>query len=63
VIWTILGHSWLAKESESSPCRTENDGIVVTAVLLNLIAMWIYLGGGLIVFIFTLIIVACDEGR
>lgn len=61
-VWTLIGYGWHEDEPTLSPCRTRNDGIVMTAALINLIAMQVFQGIGLLVFILHVILYACDDG-
>ena len=61
VIWTIIGHIWQGNLSSNGYCRTQKS-LLITMHTYSLIAMWIYLIGGFLLFSFTILITACDEG-
>lgn len=62
IYWTVKGHAYLEQEEDGSSCRTYKGGIIIQAEIFNLVAMWLYIGFGVIAFLFTLLVNACDEG-
>jgi hypothetical protein len=63
LVWTILGHIMIQKEPKNSPCVIENDGFLINVLNFNLIAMDVFLILGSLIFLFSLCVAACDEGR
>jgi NADH:ubiquinone oxidoreductase subunit 6 (subunit J) len=63
VIWTAIGHSYYDNEPKDSPCRKQDDGFVMIAALINLLATDFFLIFGFIAFVITLTMYACDDGR
>ena len=59
----IIGHAWNASEPPKSPCRLDNEGFLMAIHLINLIVMDVYLIVGAVAFLFTIVIIACEEGR
>ena len=62
VIWMSLGLNMENNEPSYSPCLVLNNGIVCKTHQINLYALMIFLLDGILVFILSLIIYACDEG-
>ncbi|TNV75055.1 hypothetical protein FGO68_gene1707 [Halteria grandinella] len=69
VIWLIISFSALNNEvflqfnqPDTSPCRVNHNGFLITALTINLICMIVYLVVGFIIFIITVILYSCEDG-
>ena len=60
VVWNIIGHTWNGEASKGICGKDYPD--MLSMHILILIMMWIFLGIGSFLFIYTLIVYACDEG-
>jgi len=61
LVWTIIGSVWLSEIDSNSSCY-QNHTFLIRICLYNVIVMWIFLGVGLIVFLFTILVYACEDG-
>ena len=61
LVWTIIGSSWISSVS-SDPICNEKHNFLLKICLYNIIVMWIFLVLGGIIFIFTLLVYACEDG-
>lgn len=61
-VWVGIGHSTYSKEPLTSPCYLYDNGLVMRLLMMNLVCMDLYLIISGIIFVFSLLIIACDEG-
>lgn len=61
VIWTIIGSVWLSNLNSEELC-TANHGFLLKMALYNVIVVWIFLILGLFIFIYTVLLYACEDG-